>query len=229
MCIVLNGSTQYVSAASAPVTAYPFTFFGYFNPTVTNVAQYVLHEDNSASTIVNGWRVRAAGDVGGPPCRLTVGDGTSTGAASTATNFSAATWQKTMLVGTNASSLDVYLNNGGVGSNAGGLTPTGLNRALIGATELLAVLSGFFNGSLAHVAIWSKALGTQSRAMLQAGYSPRLVEIPNLVAYLPFWNSAFGVTDIGSLATSWTAQASPTYGADPGIKYNNNSMTMGMT
>ena len=227
MCIVLNGSSQFVSAASAVVTAYPFSLFAYFNPTVTNVAEYIFSSDNSGSATVNGFRLRAAGDAAAV-VRGTTGDGTTTDAYSTGTTFVANTWQKAVIVATSATSRSVWLNNGGQGTAVGNIVPTGINRTLIGATELLAVISGWFNGSLAHAAIWNIALTTQDRNMLQAGYSPRLIQIPSLKAYLPFWDSAFGVTDLYG-ATSWAAQASPTYGADPGIKYNSNNMMMGMT
>lgn len=228
MAITLNGSTQYILGSNTPVTAYPCTFFAYFNPTVTNVAQYLWAIDNSASTIVNGLRIRAAGDVGGPPMRGTTGDGTTTSAISTSTNFSASTWQKAMFICTNATSRDIRLNNGGIGSDANNLTPTGLNRGLIGVAELLAVLSGFFNGQIAHPAVWNIALVTLDQARIQAGLSPKLVAKNNLVAYLPLWDSAFGTTNLFG-ATTWAAQASPSYSADPGIKFNNNNMMMGMS
>lgn len=228
MSITFNGTSQYVSAATAPATAYPLSFFCYYNPTVSNVAMYQMALDNSASAVINGWKIRAAGDVGGPPQRMSTGDGTSNSAVSTSTNFSAATWQKAYAVLTNATSRSIYLNNAGLGTDAVSLTPTGINRSIIGALGLQAVISSWFNGSLAHVAIWNAALGATDRAMLQAGLSPKLVLQNNLVAYLPFWDSTFAVTDLFG-ATSWAAQNSPTYSADPGVKYNNNMMTMGMS
>lgn len=219
MAISLNGSTQYLSASAIAVSSYPNTLVAYANPTVTNVDQYVHAHDNSASAIINGWKFRLAGLTGGTPVRMSSGDATNQEAVSTSTAFTTG-WQKVIMINTNATSRSLYRDNAGLGSGSTSITPTGLNRSLIGVSQLLAAFSGFFNGSLAMVAGYSVAWSSTDRDMYQSGLAPWLIQKQALVFCLPLYDSAFGPTDIASNLT-WTAQASPTYTASLAARLTN--------
>lgn len=224
MSLTLNGTTQYIKASAAPFTAYPFTLFSYFNPTVANAEQHVFDVCNNTAAAVNGWRLRAAAT---GLVRETVGNGASTSAVSTSTSYSASTWQKMTMVGNSATSRDVRLNNAGVGSDATNLTPSGIDTCYIGCANLNTVLSQFFSGSIAHMAGWDVALTSTELSMLQAGISPWFVRRGSLKFYLPVWNSTYALTDmVGTL--TWTAFNTPTYGTDPGIRIPQNFATMGV-
>lgn len=215
MAITLNGTTQYISTTTATITAYPFTLFAYFNPTATGVAYYIFDVSNDTAPVLNAYKLRAAGDSSNN-VRLTVGDGSTSDATSTSTTFSATTWQRASYVGTSATSRDVRLNNAGIGSGSTNLTATGISKTYVGVTNLNTVLSGFFSGSLAYVAIWNVALGATDRAFLEAGRNPFFVQRAALKTFVRLDSAVSAVTDTTGLCT-WTAVAAPTYSTSPGL------------
>lgn len=215
MSITLNGSSQYVSTTGTTITAYPFSIVAWFNPTATGSAYMMVDISNNTSAVINCYRIRAAGDSSNT-VRITAADGSSSSAVSTSTNFTASTWQRGYYIATSATARSVYLNNAGIGNDVTNLTATGISKTYIGVQNLNTVLSNFFSGSLAHVAIWNIALDSTMRSMLEAKIHPHFVARNNLVALLSFWDSGYGVTDM--LGGAWTATGSPTYSADPGIR-----------
>lgn len=211
---LVAASSQYLTSTSANAfLSYPFTVLATASPSSAAAAQYIFCSENNLSAVINGFRLRAAGDAGSV-ARITVGDGTSTNAVSTSTTYTAGTYQKYTYLGTSATSRSVLLQNAGLGTSATNLTPTGIDNATIGAGDLLTVKTGFFDGQIAHLAGWNVILSAAELAMYQAGVSPMNIRRASLLFYLPF------NTDISDLTgnTTWTNVGTATIVATgPGV------------
>lgn len=215
MAATLNGTNQFFSCLSAVITAYPATLACWFNPT-NNVAAYYTAAVYNSGTELAGWRTRAAGDQGGTPVRAATGDGTTNSAVNTGVAFSTNTWQNMMFVLTSATSRNIYINGSNSGADAVNITPAGLNRTYIGANRASGADSNFFPGQIAHWAAWNIAMPAQGIALFGVQrWSPWNVQRQALTAYFPFFTNANDMTGNFTL----TANNSPTFSADPGLRF----------
>jgi hypothetical protein len=187
MAYEFNGTNQYLSTASAPVTSWPLTMACWFN--VANVTtQYVLMcvgklNDNERFVL------QAAGHLAGDPVATNYieSGGTSYRADST-TGFSANTWTHACAVYTSASSRTAYLNAGSGGTNTGSatLSNSGINSVLIGAQSNISFpATSHTSGLIAEVGIWNAALTAAEIASLADGMTCDKVRPQSLVFYAP--------------------------------------------
>ena len=191
MAYNFNGTNQYLSTASAPVTTWPLTMACWFN--VANVTtQYVLV---TVGKLNNDERfvLQAAGHLAGDPVATNYIDsnGTSYRADSTS-GFSANTWSHACAVHTSASSRTTYLNGGSSGSNTSTatLSNSGINSILIGAQSNFALgVSSYASGLIAEVGIWNVALTAAEIASLAKGMTCDKVRPNALVFYAPLIRS----------------------------------------
>lgn len=223
MSLSCNGSTQYVSAATSPVTAYPLTMVARFNPDILTQPLYTVSIENSVSAALNGWRMRCAGETAGDPVRFATGsNGPISGVNSSA--FVVSTWQTMYFVCTSNILRQGYRDNANLTTDAVDITPTGIDRILVGASGLIAVISGFFDGLLSDIGIYNRVLTATERAMYNAGLTANNVAKDALVVHLPFFTN---IDDYAGV-TAWTNNGSATFAADPPLKFVNNGMMMGM-
>jgi hypothetical protein len=84
-----------------------------------------------------------------------------------------------------ASNLRTVYFNGGAGTpDTVSVSPTGVDRTIIGA-RFNTTLGLHWNGKIAECAIWNVALGAAEIAALAKGFSPLLIRPTSLVAYWP--------------------------------------------
>ena len=187
MAYNFNGTNQYLSTASAPVTSWPLTMACWFN--VANVTtQYVLMyvgKLNAEERFV----LQAGGHLSGDPVATNYiqTDGNSF-RADTTSGFSANTWSHACAVHTSASSRTAYLNAGSGGTNTGSaiLSNTGINAVLIGAQSNPANPAfTYTSGLIAEVGIWNVALTADEIASLAKGMTCDKVRPQSLVFYAP--------------------------------------------
>jgi hypothetical protein len=187
MAYNFNGTNQYLSTASAPVTSWPLTMACWFN--VTNATtQYVLmaigKQGNNERFIL-----QAAGHLSGDPVATNYLDSTSTNyRADSTSGFSANTWTHACGVHTSALSRTAYVNGGSGGSNTSTatLSNSGLNLIHIGAqlTSVDTALN-YTSGLIAEVGIWNAALTADEIASLADGFTCDKVRPTALVFYAP--------------------------------------------
>jgi hypothetical protein len=187
MAYNFNGTNQYLSTASAPVTSWPLTMACWFN-VATDTTQYVLMyvgKLNAEERFV----LQAGGHLGGDPVATNYiqNDGISF-RADTTSGFSANTWSHACAVHTSASSRTAYLNAGSGGTNTGSatLSNTGINAVLIGAqSNPVNPAFSYTSGLIAEVGIWNAALTAAEIASLAKGMTCDKVRPQSLVFYAP--------------------------------------------
>jgi hypothetical protein len=170
-----NGSSAYLGATSAVVTATPLSISALFNASsvhagaILNVSG-VIDEKNffSLHTFTDS-KVRAT---------------VFTHSAITTTTYLTDVWNHAFATFVNASDRNVWLNNGGFNQNTTAFTPAGLSHTTIGRRTVLTPIF-YFNGDLAEVALWDVILTANERTWLSKFISPLtlLHRLPNLKFY----------------------------------------------
>lgn len=187
MAYNFNGTNQYLSTASAPVTSWPLTMACWFN--VANATtQYALlaigRQGNNERFVL-----QAGGHLAGDPVATNYIEsiGTSYRADSTS-GFSANTWTHACGVYTSDSSRTAYINGGSSGSSTStaNLSNSGLNRVHIAAQlDQANTALAYTSGLIAEVGIWNAALTAAEIASLADGFTCDKVRPQSLVFYAP--------------------------------------------
>ena len=208
-----DASSQYLSYASAVLSAVPISLACWFNTDNTAAEQELISICRSNA---DHWHsLRASGSIGGDPIRASTFDG-GWNAAQTTTGYSANTWHHACGVWAAADSRSAYIDGGSKHTQTSSRTPTSLDLTYIGANEFSSSPTNYMSGSIAEVGIWNVALTDAEVAILAKGYSPLFVRPQSLVLYIPL------IRDndedlIGGL--SFTANGSPTVSAHPRVFY----------
>ena len=174
MAYDFNGTTQYVSAASAPATAVPMTMACWFNADDITSNHVLIRVSDGGTT--NRLLLEANGAQAGDPVRARTGNQN----ASSATGFSASTWHHAAGVFTSSTSRRAFIDGVGGTANTGTQAVTGLNATRIGNEA-----ASYMNGRIAEAAIWNVDLSDAEIASLATGVRPSLVRPQNLVFYAP--------------------------------------------
>jgi concanavalin A-like lectin/glucanase superfamily protein len=171
-----NGSSQYAEKAAASVASGAVT-----------IAAWWKREGEQGGTIVgigdsNSGHYYAL--VGTSEGKIQFGPADPTERDSTTTaKATAGTWAHVAGVWTSATSHVAYLNGTAATANTESVSPTGLDRTTIGALVINGSRTSFQKGSIAHVAIWNKALSAAQIKELSEGRSPTRIERENLIDY----------------------------------------------
>lgn len=176
-----NGTSAALTRSAGLITAFPFTINVWFRPAALSGSEvdfFCTHDQG-----VTGNVVRLFMD-GLDSYRVTLGlfDGAYDFAKATG-NPTTNAWQMATAVATSASSYACFFNGGGKATNT---TPSTIN---LSATNRVALgresfgTSNWFNGQLAHCAVWSAALADAEVAVLAAGLLPTKVRSASLTAY----------------------------------------------
>lgn len=203
------GSTQYLEAASVPVSGWPLTMACWFRvPNITgNHTLFFL----AKSTGVGYVGLSARGDLVGDPLEAYVDNGTPAMATSSA-GFTANTWHHACLVRASDTSLVVYLNGGNSGSSATSKTWASIapTHTQIGIVWYSGSRVGPLTGYIADAAIWSAALTADEVAAMATGLRTADQVRPSaLVAQWPLgglrpdndrdqWSRAYDLTAVNS-------------------------------
>lgn len=183
MAYEFDGIDDYIEATSAVVTAVPLTMACWVNPdnTTANHAPLAV----SADTGLERWILQLAGGISGDPVRAFAQGGGSLASASSASGFTANTWQHAAARFSANNNRRAYLNGVGGTANTTSITPTGVNRTNIGCNFGSGARAGFHDGEIAEVGIWNVALEDDEIAALYKGFRCSLIRPKNLVFYAP--------------------------------------------
>jgi len=187
---------SHLEAASAVVSAAPFTMNCWFNVTALAANQSMVSVSD-ASAVNHYWFTAVAGNIGGDPVRASAAAGGGAAAADTSAAPGAGAWHMATYVETAANDRDSYLDGGNVGSDATNLAPTNVDVTTIGAWTIVGTQFNLFTGSIGEVAIWDVALTTDELAQLAAGFSALFIRPGDLVVYHPIWGGNLTVPMIG--------------------------------
>jgi hypothetical protein len=177
-----NGTNQYLSTASGPVTTVPLTIACWFYPD-TITTRYSLVSINSSSITVTGFfYISARGDLAGDPIRISV-DANGTAAVNSTTGFVANSWNHACGVFESNSSRTVYCNGGGSATSTASYTPSNIVLMNIGYFDTAA--TAYMDGRIAEVGVWNAALTAAEVESLADGMTCDKVRPQSLVFYAP--------------------------------------------
>ena len=209
----LAASTEYLSVASAPVTAAPLTMACWFNANDVTTNYTLMGVGDSAS--LERFNMLVRGAVGGDPLSFRAQDSGGGTNADTSSGYSANTWHHGCAVAVSSTDRTVYLDGGNAGTSAVAHTPASIDRTVLAATAH-STITQHFDGELAEAAIWNAALDADEAAALGAGFSPLLIRPQSLVFYVPLVRDDDNDL-IGGL--SLTANGTPTVDPHPRVYY----------
>ena len=210
-----SASSQYLTVTNAALSADPITMAAWMYPLQDNVTGIVLSiTDHDATT--GRWSLRAQ-STGVVSAIKSQDDGTSGNAVSSA-SYTANAWNHAVAVFSHLSSRTAYVNGGNSGTNTTTITnELGPSATSIGVQRFFSN-TDYFNGYIAHAAIWSVALSASEVAKLYnsgIGVDPRSVRPDALVAYWPLINGDGDQDYWGNFHL--TASGSPTYAQHPPV------------
>lgn len=204
-------SSQYLIAASAAVTAEPFTMACWFKPVSASVQYTAMSLGTNGGTLRH---MLIAFDAVNPTALAISVDGGGTASSVTTNQYSAGVWSHAAGVWASNASRTAYLNGVAATENTTAKTVT-VDRTLIGA-RINTTAGVFMDGDIGEAAIWGAALTTAEIASLADGLAPIAVRPDSLVGYWPLIGRASPEYDVvGGLAMTLTN--TPTTGAHPRI------------
>jgi hypothetical protein len=205
MAYDLDGTSSYLSLASAPVNTLPLTMAAWFNPDSVSVDGTIMCLANSAGN--ERLSMKAAGAVAGVPVAAEARSAANAAnSANTSTSYTASTWQHAVAVYASTTSRTSYLNGGGgVESTTSIAFANGVNRLAIGARLAAGTPGTYLDGRIGEAGLWNVALDLDEIAALAKGLSPLLIRPNSLMFYAPLVR---GLTNVRS-ATLLTSNGSP--------------------
>ena len=177
-----NGSSAYLEASSAAVTAEPLTMACWFNP--ANVTSSFAQMSIGTSGGSARWQMLSAGATAGDPIQATSGASGGGASAASKNGILASTWQHGAAVFPANNSRTAYLNGVAGTTDTVGITVSGVDRTIIGA-RYSTTIGLFFNGLVSDAAIWNVALNGSEIASLAYGTCPLFIRPESLVFYNP--------------------------------------------
>jgi len=179
VAIDFDGSTGLLRVASTPLTAVPLSMAAFFKSDATSdMTLFGLFSASNSEYIELGLGVD--GKVQAHARSTAAGLNYPV----TSTSYGTSGYQHACGVWSAINARAVYLDGGGKGTDSASVTPTGIDRMALGATDR-PLTANFFNGRLYNVAIWSVALDDAEVVALAKGYSPLRVRRTALVFFRP--------------------------------------------
>jgi len=186
MAYNFNGTNQFLSMATTPVSSSPLTFACWFNSTNTTGIQALICVNVTAN--VDRHVLYARGDVAGDPVRMQSVDSLgAVGNADTTAGYSSSVWTHACGVVSSNTSRTAYLNGASSGTNSTTVSVGAPVQASIGAQRFSSFPTGasFTTGLIAEVGIWNAALTAAEIASLAKGMTCDKVRPQSLVFYAP--------------------------------------------
>jgi hypothetical protein len=180
MAYQFNGSNQYLSTTSAPISEVPCTLACWFNVPNVNIGATTIFDVNANAAnsqfILYYWnntlRIASINNAG-----------TSADASLSISGLSN-TWVHAAGVFSSNTNRVAYVNGSGGTANTASNTPSGLNTVRIG-TRYFRGLGAYFPGIMAEVGVWNVALTAAEIASLAKGMTCDKIRPQNLVFYAP--------------------------------------------
>ena len=176
----IAASSESLSLATCPISAFPFTYSFWFNPPTddgVNDWMFYLGNDDDKTMVGPNWATA------GNPIRH-VGESAS-GNFNSSNGVNAAAWNSLSYTQTDDTNQSLWLNgtNTTNGNADSGIDPSTWNKISFGAVLRASAL--FYDGSIALVAVWDVALSAADHAGLHDGYHPYLIQPESLVFFAP--------------------------------------------
>jgi hypothetical protein len=172
-----DGTTGYLGAAQAAVSAAPLTMVCWFRKTAAAADYHELVSIHNPST-GHALNITAGSGMGAQVTAFASDGGWDL--AITSTTFTNGQWHHAAGVFVANNERQAYLNGGGKGTSVVSAAPVGVNH-----TDLAHGAYSLFAGDIAEAAIWNVALTDEEIAVLAKGFSPLCLwhRLPNLVVY----------------------------------------------
>lgn len=185
MAYFFNGATHNFERGDAIVQTWPITMVGRIRLITPGdgLDHNIMGLWEAGSN--NGFRVQVEFAGGFSKARCGSKASGSASNATSSTSITDSNWHTVIGEITAANARQVWLDNGGNGSNATSLTPGTLTKTTAGAIDAGGTLSGNSGHELADVALFTGTLTADERAAYHAGFSPLLIRPDILAIYLP--------------------------------------------
>jgi len=181
----VEASQQYLTVATLPLTAVPFTSAAWTRLPVTVPAGGTA--DAMISFTVSGTVQRNA-LIHNTVARIAVtyaGESSPAGITSATGTISNNVWAHACGVFTTNASRTVYRDGGNSTTNTTDISPISAFTALSLGARIINVTDQFLNGDIAEAGIWNVALTADEIASLGKSMSPKRIRPQNLVFYAP--------------------------------------------
>jgi uncharacterized membrane protein YphA (DoxX/SURF4 family) len=155
--VAFNGSGQFASTATAPVTAAPLTLTGWFNSSGASGVLFGLFNTTQAN-----WYSYFVTMTSGTIAANSANNNNFAGASSPNT-YNDGNWHFAAAV-FSASQQVLYVDGMAVQTNSSAQVPTGLNEMCIAAAQRSGVVDNYFNGTLDDVRVYNRALSASEVA-----------------------------------------------------------------
>lgn len=212
-----NGTTQQLTRATAPLSAYGGTMAAWLRTSSFAAQRWLFQFGSTGDANSRGGLDFATSGA----LQAVVRNGTTLRQYTTTATASADTWAHAAATFTSSSNILAYLNGSSTGSVTSSSTPTwpAYNNVTFGALRRTTYTYGL--GDVAEAAVWSTVLSQNEIDMLAAGYSPLMVSPQSLTNYWPLFGRAGAAGDeddwVGSILPAQTN--SPTVIDHPRIIY----------
>jgi len=188
------GSSQYITASSAPATAVPLTIACWFwCNDVTNVYNLVSLEDSSVN--MDYFRLSARGNAG-DVLSAQSHDGTTGVTANASGTYTSNTWHHACGVYASTTSRQAFLNGSGGTAETTSNIPSGIDSLNIGRLNWDGTPIQYLDGKVAEVGIWDVALTQGEITSLANGVSPQFIRPQSLAFYAPLVGNASPEQDL---------------------------------
>ncbi len=198
-----GGNGQYLITNSAPVSAYPFTMGGWFNPAATNKTYDLIFLKNSGSNYA-GIYLNPSGS--SPVIGATINDAQTALSSST---FTANNWHHAAGVFTSSTSRQAFLNGAGGTVNTGSQSFSVPSQTMIGGFLEGTNVYGSVSGFLAEIFVYNVALSANEIKALANRVSPLRIRPSNLIAYWPLYGRSSTEPNLKGSLYSLTANGDP--------------------
>ena len=183
MAYDFNGTNQYLSTASAPVTAMPLTMACWHRPAQTAAARAVLAISTIGGGGVGRFQISQLVSPAGTTASSVTDGGTAVDAVATKT-LVANTWYHSAAVFTSSSNRSAFIDGSETNNTVSNVGPTAPDQFLVGS-RYAAAFGAYFDGDIAEVGIWNAALTAAEVASLADGFTCDKVRPQSLVFYAP--------------------------------------------
>lgn len=184
MAYLFNGSSQYISASTSPVTgSQQFSMACWFNSSSIDTNQGLINISSASGD--QNFRLSAMGAVAGDPLRAQTLNGASNGIADSTVGYTANTWTHACATFGAGFNRRIYVNGGNVVLNSTSVTTPTIDRMFFGVTRNGSAFTNYTTGSIAFVGVWNVVLSAAEIQQLGRGVTPDLVRPQSLVFYAP--------------------------------------------
>lgn len=186
MAYSFNGTSQYLSTSTPPVTTMPLTMACWFRVSVASAASTRIILNAGAATSASAC-YRLVLPVNNTVVRANqTSDAGASAVAQTATGAVVAnTWIHAAAVFASSELRTVYASTASGVSDTISLAAPTLTNFSVGSSVNSGGVGGYFSGLVAEVGVWAAAISADEILSLSRGISPHLVRPQSLVFYAP--------------------------------------------